>query len=559
MYNKEGRVHLETSAHYKNRLDTNISYYSTDVGTADLVFNITRNGYPLLVSEENADVFLILKNGENYIVDTVSPTDPMNGILRYTIPNEFLGITGKVTGQLYVAVHGVEDIVTEVEFTFDIKDSVINTIPATDKINEIRTFQDFRESIMTTINEINEALKNGTDYVSQMEATKASGMKALNDRTTQAIEEITTLVGTSKQEINDLKENTITELDDKATQIKNDVEQLNQFDTSNWQKAKLTNDDGRIKQLLRFDFDNPELSFGDKSQFAYVSQSLNYPVGSNMNGTVMYLVVTSAYKRIEYRPNGSNKVFYRRKEAGVWLDWELLNPEVNTRKWLGTLGTEGSAYSDVLKLPGGKYECSIPADALSVNAPLDPNGGGYIAEIDVTEGAAGKRKQFRLIANGRNNEYRATVHTSNAENPDGVFLGWQKIQNEDQYNELNKDTGWIDWDTKNGATKRNTTDDAFLKCQYRIRTVNGTRIMHLRVNVNNLTTTTAFGSIPAEYVPVEQHFVPRMPISLHPGAMLVSKEGNLIFYSNTNDSSWLPGHYIIGEFTWIIDDVKGVK
>ena len=32
MYNKEGRVHLETSAHYKNRLDTNISYYSTDVG-----------------------------------------------------------------------------------------------------------------------------------------------------------------------------------------------------------------------------------------------------------------------------------------------------------------------------------------------------------------------------------------------------------------------------------------------------------------------------------------------------------------------------------------------
>ena len=156
--------------------------------------------------------------------------------------------------------------------------------------------------------------------------------------------------------------------------------------------------------------------------------------------------------------------------------------------------------------------------------------------------------------NSRNDEYRATVHTSTPDNPDGVFKGWQKVQNEDQYNELNKDTGWIDWNTKGGATKRNTTDDAFLKCQYRIRTVNGTRIMHLRVNVNNLTTATAFGSIPAEYVPVEQHFVPRMPVSLHPGAMQVSKEGNLIFYSNTNDTSWLPGHYIIGEFTWVIDD-----
>ena len=559
MYNKEGRVHLETSAHYKNKLDTNISYYSTDVGTADLVFNITRNGYPLLVSEENADVFLILKNGENYIVDTVSPTDPMNGILRYTIPSEFLGITGKVTGQLYVAVHGIEDIVTEVEFTFDIKDSVINTIPATDKINEIRTFQDFRESIMTTINEINEALENGTDYVSQMEATKASGMKALNDRTTQVIEEITTLVGTSIQEITDLKDGAINELDTKANQIKADVEQLNQYDTSNWQKYKLTNDDG-TSQIIALGGDLEKLRSLPPG-FYYTTST---PIGLSYNtdwasSTAGYTEIyerDGVTKQIIFKPYNSNQQFIMRY-YNEWTGWELINSDMR-RKWLGTLGTEGSPAS-VLDLEPGLYECSIPADAFAVDAPLDPNGGGYIAEIDVTKGAAGNRKQFKLIANGRNDEYRATVHTSNAENPEGQFLGWQKIQNEDQYNELNKDTGWIDWDTKNGATKRNTTDDAFLKCQYRIRTVNGTRIMHLRVNVNNLTTTTAFGSIPAEYVPVEQHFVPRMPVSLHPGAMLVSKEGNLIFYSNTNDSSWLPGHYIIGEFTWIIDDVKGVK
>src|SRR5699024_6391091 len=150
-------------------------------------------------------------------------------------------------------VHGKEDIVTEVEFSFKIADSLINTIPAVDKINEIRTFQEFRENIMTTINEITEALANGEDYVSQMEGTKASGMKAWNDRTTQAIEEITTLVGTSTQEITDLKENTITELDEKATQIKNDVEELNQYDTSNWQKYKLTNDDGTRKYVQGLD------------------------------------------------------------------------------------------------------------------------------------------------------------------------------------------------------------------------------------------------------------------------------------------------------------------
>ena len=246
MYNKEGRIKLETTADIQNRLDTNIQFYNTDIGTANLVFYVTRNGSPLLVSSENADVFLILKNGKNYIVDNVEPTDPMNGRLKYTIPNEFLSLTGKVNGQLYIAVHGKEDIVTEVEFSFNIADSLINTIPAVDKLNEIRTFQEFRESIMTTINEINEELANGKDYVSQMESTKASGIKALNDRTAQVIEEITTLVGTFTQEITDLIDNTITELDDKANQIKIDIESLNQANTNNWQKHKLTNEDGVI-------------------------------------------------------------------------------------------------------------------------------------------------------------------------------------------------------------------------------------------------------------------------------------------------------------------------
>src|SRR5699024_9564628 len=133
-----------------------------------------------------------------------------------------------------------------------------NTIPAIDKLNEIRTFIEFREAIMEQISVINDGLANGSDYVSQMEATKASGMKALNDRTTQVIEEITTLVGTSTQEITDLKENTITELDDKGNQIKADIEQLNQYDTSNWQKYKLTNDDGTTSTISDFDFNNPE-------------------------------------------------------------------------------------------------------------------------------------------------------------------------------------------------------------------------------------------------------------------------------------------------------------
>ena len=546
MYNKEGRIQLETTAHIQNRLDTNIQFYNTDIGTADLVFNITRNGSPLLVSSENADVFLILKNGKNYIVDNVEPTDPMNGRLKYTIPNEFLGLTGKVNGQLYIAVHGKEDIVTEVEFSFKIADSLINTIPAVDKLNEIRTFQEFRENIMSTINEINEALANGEDYVSQMEGTKASGMKALNDRTTQAIEEITTLVGTSTQEITDLKENTITELDDKGNQIKADIEQLNQYDTSNWQKYKLTNDDGSVISMP-VGTDMNKLKAGMYESSGFINDPLN-------DAGFYEVTVTESYngrKAIYALHSYSNRMFVKTfHSGGSERDWKELTDN-NTRTWIGTLGEEGNQYTSVLQLPPGYYECTIPSDAFSVDAPQDPNGGSYIAEIDVYEGNSG-RKQYKLISNYHNNEYRATVHTNSD------FRGWKKVQNEEEYNALFSDTGWIDWNTMNGATKRETDNPNALQCQRRIRTVNGVKIAHLRVNVNNVVTQTVFGSIPADMVPVTQNFYIRTPVTFNPAVISVDTSGSLYFYCNVNDTSkWLPGHYIYGEFSWIIDDIGG--
>ena len=545
MYNKEGRIKLETTAHIQNRLDTNIQFYNTDIGTADLVFNVTRNGSPLLVSSENADVFLILKNGKNYIVDNVEPTDPMNGRLKYTIPNEFLGLTGKVNGQLYIAVHGKEDIVTEVEFSFKIADSLINTIPAIDKINEIRTFQEFRENIMATINEINEELANGKDYVSQMEGTKASGMKALNDRTVQAIEEITTLVGTSTQEITDLKENTITELDDKGNQIKADIEQLNQYDTSNWQKYKLTNDDGNRKTKSNIDILTLETGFYE------IWECTNAP----LNDTGIYNVIVfgkNGRKFILATHSYQNRTFINTIHTnGDIRGWKELTKD-NTRQWLGTLGLESSGYNSVLDLPPGYYECTIPSDATSVDAPQDPNGGSYIAEIEVYEGSSG-RKQYKLIPSYLNDEYRATEHTN------GDFRGWKKVQNEEEYNALFDDTGWIDWNTMNGATKRDTDNPNALQCQRRIRTVNGVKVAHLRVNVNNIDKNgQVIGSIPSSMTPKEQNFVARANLGHTPPILAVNTDGTFTINIKPDDfEKWLPNHYIKGEFSWLIDDIGG--
>ncbi|MCJ0969736.1 BppU family phage baseplate upper protein [Mammaliicoccus sciuri] len=554
MYNKEGKINLETTAHIQSKLKTNIQFYNTDVGTANLVFNVTRNGSPLLVSSENADVFLILKNDTSYIVDTVTPTDPLNGRMKYTIPNEFLSLTGKVDGQLYIAVHGKEDIVTEIEFSFNIANSLINTIPAVDKLNEIKTFQQFREDIMESIRIINEGLENGFDYVSQLDAAKASGLKAINDRTTQVISDIETLVNTSKQSLTDIKNSSITELENKATQIKEDVEALNNYDTTNWQKHKITQDDGMVKLISSPDLSNIDTLF-TKTEMYYVTNSVGGPVGENGNAYIDVKFRTNNLGIITYQAYNSSKKFIKRKESGVWTDWILLNPEVNKRKTLGTIGVENSEYNDLLTLKPGFYECVIPSDAFRVNAPQEPNGKSYYAEIDVYEGNSG-RKQFRLIMSHLNTEYHATVHTDGVET--NAFKGWKRVQDIEEFSALNSDTGWIDWDTMNGATKRDTDIPTAIKCQRRVRMVNGVKIGHLRVNVNNVVTQTAFGSIPADMVPKTEHFYARTPVTLNPAVVLLDVNGNLMFYVNTNDATkWLPGHYIIGEFSWIIDDVGG--
>lgn len=547
MYNKKGHVTLETTAKIQRKIDTNIRFYNTDVGTANLTFNVTRNKKPLLVSEQNADVFLILKNGGNYIVDTVTPVDPMNGKLEYIIPNEFLSLTGNVKGQLYIAIHGKEEIVTEVEFNFEIKNSLINTIPAVDKLNEIRTFQEFRENIMSTINEINEALEQGEDYVSQMQATLTSGMKSLNDRSEQVIQEIGNLVDGSKTEITNLKDESIDELDSKADKIKSDIEELNQYDTSDWQKHKLTQDDGTI-QIINLDSNIENLNELTTTGFYYTTFTPNLPDGVSSAGfmTVYKRNGNAPIKQI-YMPYYQNKILVRNFYQ-EWTGWTVIGND-GDRIRLGTLG-EGGTYESVLDLPPGLYECIIPIDASDVDAPQDPNGSSYIAQIDVTIGNS-ERKQFRLIASANNEEYRGTVHTN------GEFKGWKRVQDAEEYEALNSDTGWIDWNTMNGATKRDTDDVNAIHCQRRVRMVNGIQIAHLRININNITESgVVVGQIPASMVPKRQSFYARTPRTMNPAIIYLETDGNIKVILNSNDDSkWITSHYVIGELTWIIDDI----
>ena len=561
MYNKEGKIKLETSANYVPIGNTNITFYDSDIGTADLIFYITRNQRPLEVSDENVDCFLMLKAKDGtYIVDTAHVVDPLNGKVSYTIPKEFLTHTGSVKGQVWIAVHGKEDIITEVEFSFSIKDSMFTTVPAVDKVNYIRTFEDLRERIENRVQYIEESLANGDDYVTQMDDTFQSGMKALNDRSTQVINEIKALVDNHKQELNDLKDNNITELDNKANQIKEDIEELNNYDTSNWQKYRLTNDDGTRHYISKTDMQGVNVNDFEAGYYELIatddSESNGLPKG--FGSFIMQLdVTTSNNGRKQFLLNVSSQ--NRRFVKSIHDDkneakWQEIT-STNTRQWLGTLGNESSGYNSVLELPPGFYECEIPGDAWTVDAPLDPNGSSYIASIDVYEGN-NKRKQIKLVGNYRNDIYHATVHTKNDDSPNGNFRGWKRVMNAEEFEAKNNDTGWINWEVMNDAVPLGIDQETSIRNQYRVITTNGVKKCYLRVNVNNITTQMTIGSIPKEHVPKAQNFYVRTPVTMNPAVLVVDVDGQLKVYLNTNDTAkWQPGHYIIGEVSWIIDDV----
>ena len=551
MYNKEGKIKLETSAHYVPIGNTDITFYDSDVGTADLIFYITRNQRPLEVSDENVDCFLMLKAKDGtYIVDTAHVVDPLNGKVKYTIPKEFLTHTGSVKGQVWITVHGKEDMITEVEFSFTVKDSMFTTIPAVDKVNYIRTFEDLRERIEDRVQYIEESLANGDDYVTQMDDTFQSGMKSLNDRSTQVINEIKTLADNRIQELNDLKDNNITELDNKANQIKEDIEQLNQYDTSNWQKYKMTNDDGSVISMP-VGTDMNELKAGMYESSGFINDPLND------NGFYEVIVTESKNSRkVIYATHSySNRMFVKTfHSGGSEREWKEIT-STNTRQWLGTLGNESSGYNSVLELPPGFYEATIPSDAWTVDAPQSTNGSDYIAAIDVYEGNS-KRKQIRLVQNQYNYEFLATVHTENVDNPNGHFMGWKRVMNAEEFEAKNNDTGWINWEVMNDAVPLGIDQETSIRNQYRVITTNGVKKCYLRVNVNNITTQMTIGSIPKEHVPKVQNFYVRTPVTMNPAVLVVDVDGQLKVYLNTNDTAkWQPGHYIIGEVSWIIDDV----
>lgn len=543
MVQKYGDIKLETSSEYKTPIKTNISFDDTDVGSAVLRFFLTYGNQPLLLDETTTELSIFLVAHDGYFEKLpLSYDDVLNGKVSVKLTDTFLAHSGLAKGQIYIKVLGENDVITQVKFTFNIEDSLINDIPGDVQYKEIRIFAELEAEINSMVRNINDMLNEPKTVLSEM-----------RDLINQAKLDLQLTINTTKDDFNSMKndfandlQNTTTNAKDEITSLKNsaivDIKAFNQTDTNDWQKYKLTADNGTRTFVTRVDLHT--LSAG----FYEVTQATNTPIPEDSGIYQVDVYISSnGRKKIIATSSSRNLTFVKTFHTnGEDLGWKeiVTQDSKNKRTLLGTLTTS------VKNLEPGFYEVTIPAAANTVDAPFDEDRVMYHAEIDVFTSGSG-RKQIRLKHNYRNIEYIANIHNNNQ------FTGWKKIVTEDYGKQQNADTGWIDWAPKNGAIKHQEDLIQSLPCQYRVITTNGITRAHLRIYVSNITTNgQSVGSIPSKITKVAQSFVLRTPITVTPAALYITPNGELSVNIRQSDfdSYWRTTSYVIGEFSWVVDE-----
>lgn len=338
-------VNLETSANYQSLSNLNVQFWNQDKNTAVLQFQITRNNFPLSLSKENVEVFIKLESGVNYIVDSTEVTDggfeiidELNGIVSYTIPTEFMTVAQSVTGQVYVATKDREEVVVQRKFSFEVAEDLLSTIPASEKLKEIKLFAQLRDEASDTMAKLNEDFANMQDYVTMVNQAATDGVNQLNTLSedkltdynsnhTEKLNEITTTGDNYTAQFVDDKnyvDEKISEFEQKV--IGSDV--VTQGEAQNWQKYKFSNDDGTYvyknmqKNLEAYRALPPGNYYTAETPISGMGQT------SAAGFTRVDERNDNSVKHISFRPYNSSQEFLM-KFYNQWNEWEIISPDYN--------------------------------------------------------------------------------------------------------------------------------------------------------------------------------------------------------------------------------------
>lgn len=494
---KNGKIKLKDTPYYEPIDNTNISFSNMDVGTAMITFQIKKNGLPLQVSKKNVWVYAYLesKNGTRSEVIELDVIDPFEGKVSLQLDSEFLiGATNStVEGQLYITLHKFNDVsedfsdtVALQKFTFTVQDALINTISGVTKTEYIRTFDQLKTEVKDKIEEMQENIGNietlvervntaAQDAINKVNDTKDAMIKDMQSQYDETEADLTELRESSIQKlnlaasnyINDIKnakdevvqmiseENLITtqkfeeyksdldeeiqvklqEYEDFISENKNDFEGI--INELNWQKYKLTEDDGSYKMISLGD--NLDTLHNLVPGTYYTTDTPIKGIGATSTAGFTTVVIrgSSLVKHIIFRPYNSNQIWIKRF-YNTWNDWELINTKIDSTGWQdiplknGVVARTFKPQYKIVKTP--EYTLIALQGAVSINAGQSDIVIGTVPVSDIlpknynfvqNTSIKGGKVQFTRMALRANNDLlmeRSTVSES-----DGTSTDWVPI------------------------------------------------------------------------------------------------------------------------------------
>lgn len=396
---KVGKLDLNEEPYLQPISNRGIGFYNLDKNTAKFQFVVQKDNKPLLISDKNVKGYAFFKaaNGTEEKRPSTSGVldvefiDPMKGIIGITVPQWFLKnvVDSEVLGEIYLSLNdvnnvGKDDTVVLGTFKFTVRDSLINQIESDIKVSYIRMFDELRSELEKKVQQLKQDIGDTQTLIETIRQTAEDYLIKINKAQADAIVSITDALMSSNQSIDLEREEALRQIDAKRDAIKTDydlasdtfkktydsnvdtfnsnVNQANttidekvssfkelldndgfttpayveqKFTDANWQKYKLTNDDGTnfYDANLQIDFNNNEQLMSLPIGTRYVVLTLNNPSGTNNNGWL------TKYKRngdavlIQYQPYNST-VIYQKRFYKNWSDWERVGSDVVDTGWI---------------------------------------------------------------------------------------------------------------------------------------------------------------------------------------------------------------------------------
>lgn len=496
---KNGKLTLKDTPYFEPIDNTNISFTNMDIGTARITFRIMKHGLPLQVSDKNVYVYAYLEssNGSRAEVIELNFDDPINGLVSLQLDKEFLlaATNTTVKGQLYISMHkwntvsdDFSDTVALQEFTFTVKDALVNQISGVTKIQYIRTFDQLKTEVKDRILELEEdvgRIETVSNELKELFRTTTQDIKDLKART---IAELDSKIASSSLAVDDKKVEILSELDTATTNA------INQINNKKEEVLQLITDNSLVTSDMFVGFQNDIQESMDETLGEYLSQ------------------VNAVRDDFQLTLNNLN-----------WQKYKLTNDNGESITLSSPVDLGDTTYLDTLK--PGEYYAAGPTNS--------PSGGSGFLSIK-------QRTSIKSIYFQPYNEDKLYLNRFYNE-----WSGWNEISN------AQTDTGWIPYTLINGAIENSgytLPEDNGFSCAYRTIESGGIKRKQIRFNVKKLTQSMNFAQLPAEFVEHTQVAPVRTPRNKYGAIVEIKANGKLLlqYYGNT----WTDTDYIYGQYEW---------